>query len=210
MPKKIGSILGVPKFNVFPMLSDQTYNADFTNGCTVIVNEESGKVSLGRSAGKTFLAESEEMKPPSPDPSRLIPPAPSGRSSPTMPQSRNSPPPLGANLKKEGWLTKQGNIVKNWKRRWFSLSLSGHLLYYELLPDGTKSKGSIPLGEYMLEIIDVPVMDGKLERKFCFKLRGLKGKRDFLICADDEVELKQWILAIQMYTVNVVLDSCLD
>ena len=36
----------------------------------------------------------------------------------------------GQEVLKEGYLTKQGHVRKNWKRRWFVLYADGELAYY--------------------------------------------------------------------------------
>lgn len=53
----------------------------------------------------------------------------------------------GKSASQTGWMTKQGEHRKNWKRRWFQIQLQGtELAYYEKSPaDGGKSKGSIDL-----------------------------------------------------------------
>lgn len=45
---------------------------------------------------------------------------------------------------KEGWLTKKGNIIPSWKRRWVVLSGIDHRLYYSKFPN-YKFNGMISL-----------------------------------------------------------------
>lgn len=43
--------------------------------------------------------------------------------------------------RKEGWLVKQGHLIKNWKRRWFVLEYP--LLHYYKTPEDSTPRGTI-------------------------------------------------------------------
>jgi len=107
------------------------------------------------------------------------------------------PPPI-----REGYMTKQGKIVKNWKRRWFILreNIFSYYRYPEketLFEKDGKPRGTIILREFSVSVV--------YERKYCFKLIDSKKRRDYLIIADSDNELQEWILAIQLFTQNRVL-----
>jgi len=97
---------------------------------------------------------------------------------------------------KDGFLTKQGNIVENWKLRFFEL-YNDRIFYYKCLADRGKSpKGVIYLidknGVVALLNSDVPSM----KNQFNLFSIGIPGKRTFLISAET-LEIKQeWTKAI--------------
>ena len=102
--------------------------------------------------------------------------------------------PVVANLRtanlsvlKGGWLTKKGEVRKNWKRRWFEMDGEFHLRYFER-DDGTKSaKGKIIFYMYKVE---APVeVDGYSN---CIALTH-ESKRCFYIFPDRASEIDQWI-----------------
>ncbi|KAK2964828.1 putative PH domain containing protein [Blattamonas nauphoetae] len=55
-------------------------------------------------------------------------------------------------LPKDGWLTKRGHVVKNWKRRWFILK--GLDLFYFASKEDYKEKGGLNLKGYSVEESD--------------------------------------------------------
>eukprot|EP00049_Salpingoeca_infusionum_P015767 m.309246 g.309246 ORF g.309246 m.309246 type:complete len:390 (+) comp15945_c3_seq2:224-1393(+) len=65
---------------------------------------------------------------------------------------------------KSGWLTKEGGRAKTWKRRYFILT--NNCLYYFESEDASKPKGTIPLENLVVDIVD----DAK--HKHCFVIRG--------------------------------------
>ncbi|KAA6375757.1 MAG: hypothetical protein EZS28_028718 [Streblomastix strix] len=86
----------------------------------------------------------------------------------------------------EGWLTKQGHVMKNWKKRWFSLR--GKELFYYEKQNSPKEKGSIPLDGCI-----VSNGEDKSDRPFCFHISypNSPGRKDFFVCAEDT-----WVSAI--------------
>ena len=87
-------------------------------------------------------------------------------------------------VKKEGSLTKQGHIWKNWKERHFVLDL--HLLKYYSRKEGRKQdelKGSIQISGCTVTIATPQEADG---RQCCFKITPAS-KKIYLINANDEV-----------------------
>jgi len=89
-------------------------------------------------------------------------------------------------LAKEGFLTKKGSVVKNWKKRWFVLSGS-NLLYFK------KQKDVFPAGVILVK--DAKLIDCVAElidnKTFCFMI-STPG-RDFFISADSGKDMFDWV-----------------
>ena len=90
---------------------------------------------------------------------------------------------------KTGYLIKQGEKYKTWKRRWFELSNST-LAYYKNAAD-ISSKGVIPLQGRMV----VPVPPSTFGRDRCFALSH-PVDRTYYIQAPSADELASWMLAV--------------
>eukprot|EP01087_Luapelamoeba_hula_P021335 TRINITY_DN742_c1_g1_i3.p1 TRINITY_DN742_c1_g1~~TRINITY_DN742_c1_g1_i3.p1 ORF type:complete len:1330 (-),score=217.58 TRINITY_DN742_c1_g1_i3:71-4060(-) len=89
---------------------------------------------------------------------------------------------------KQGYLTKEGNKRRSWKRRWFVATSNGNVSYFTT--ENGKEKGNINMAACTLS--EAPGHSGK---KNCFAIAG--PKRTFYICADDEVDLQVWLKALQ-------------
>ncbi|KNC51842.1 uncharacterized protein AMSG_07930 [Thecamonas trahens ATCC 50062] len=90
---------------------------------------------------------------------------------------------------KGGYLVKQGERYKSWKRRWFELYPS-LLAYFKTEPE-TSPKGVIPLrGRY---IVAISPEDSGRDR--CFALSH-PSERTYYIQASSADELASWMLAI--------------
>ena len=50
-----------------------------------------------------------------------------------------------------GWLRKQGDVRKNWKKRWFELTNDFTLRYYDAQTEPREQKGAIVLHMYRVE-----------------------------------------------------------
>jgi len=91
---------------------------------------------------------------------------------------------------KEGFLTKQGIVVKNWKKRWFVLS--GTLLCYF-----RKQKDPYPKG--IIQFSDARTIDCVLEpidnRVNCFVVET--SSRSYYIIADSPKEMYEWVVALK-------------
>eukprot|EP01050_Picozoa_sp_SAG11_P013766 SAG11_NODE_1631_length_4544_cov_3.740832_1_plen_700_part_00 len=90
-----------------------------------------------------------------------------------------------------GWMTKQGEHRKSWKRRWFQIQLQGtELAYYD--KQGGKSKGSIELTKCQTvrthdqDVLIVQLMAMTDEGKY----------REYLFRCDNEDDCMMWINAI--------------
>lgn len=89
---------------------------------------------------------------------------------------------------KEGFLTKLGGFVKNWKTRWFVLQKAS-LRYYRLRSDVN------PVRDIDLKDCIECVMDASQKQEHCFRL--VFSWRTFYLCASTDVEAKEWISIIQ-------------
>lgn len=89
----------------------------------------------------------------------------------------------------EGFLTKRGHIVKNWKQRWFVLQKQT-LFYFKGKTDPSPIAGLSIAGATLRDLPD----DG---RPFCFELNAVRDKKVFRIAAGSEDELKRWKSALE-------------
>lgn len=85
---------------------------------------------------------------------------------------------------KEGWLSKKGKVVKNWKKRWFVLD-GNALSYYE--KPGKKHLGTIDLSK--ATSVDV---NNDLKNKNSFKI-VLPNVRTYIIVAENEKDCSDWM-----------------
>eukprot|EP01104_Vermistella_antarctica_P017273 TRINITY_DN6095_c0_g1_i1.p1 TRINITY_DN6095_c0_g1~~TRINITY_DN6095_c0_g1_i1.p1 ORF type:complete len:1127 (+),score=247.22 TRINITY_DN6095_c0_g1_i1:338-3718(+) len=88
-----------------------------------------------------------------------------------------------------GYLTKQGGAVKNWKRRWFTLTLDGVLSYY---PERSAEKAlnTVNLAKHKFEV----GVEQTSHKNFCFYIET--PKRKFLIAADSDAGMESWRMAL--------------
>ncbi|OHT01178.1 RAC family serine/threonine-protein kinase like protein [Tritrichomonas foetus] len=95
-------------------------------------------------------------------------------------------------LSKSGWLTKQGGMIKSWKRRWFTINGST-IHYYSKQNDLHSEKGSFDLSMATVVAAATP--------KECRKQPSFKvvipNKRTYYIKADTEAERNSWIQTLQ-------------
>ena len=93
-------------------------------------------------------------------------------------------------LTKEGWLTKQGGMIKSWKKRWFMID--GSLVRY-FKKERSEEKGSFNLA--------AAVEISAASPKECKKQPSLKvvipHKRTYYIQAQSESDRQQWIEVFQ-------------
>jgi hypothetical protein len=90
----------------------------------------------------------------------------------------------------EGWLTKKGEVVQNWKRRWFMLTVNGEMHYFrkKSAVESGKPQGTIDLRE-----LKGVKASAKEPRSFVIKT----AVRDFVVIADTVEECSQWVAAIK-------------
>lgn len=98
-------------------------------------------------------------------------------------------PTLERDSYKEGFLTKKGHMVKNWKLRWFVLK-KDQLLYYKT-PKDIKPAGSILLDG----TVSVDLVEDK-KKPFSFAVREASG-RITVISADSQKAMMDWVTAIR-------------
>jgi RAC serine/threonine-protein kinase len=86
----------------------------------------------------------------------------------------------------EGWLTKEGGAIKNWKKRW-CIFADGQITYYTAQPSKNgKQKGSIPLS--IME--KVQKLDYK-KKKNCFEIQT--PDRNYHLFAATPEETEKWV-----------------
>ncbi|KAN0048111.1 hypothetical protein ACTA71_002506 [Dictyostelium dimigraforme] len=86
---------------------------------------------------------------------------------------------------KQGYLTKKGAMRRNWTKRWFVLK-QGYLFYFKTSKD-KKPKGIIQLTNV--------VVSRSYYKPNCMAVRSATDKedREFLICANSQADLEDWI-----------------
>ena len=90
-----------------------------------------------------------------------------------------------------GWLTKQGEYIKTWRRRWFVLK-QGKLFWFK---DLTVTGASVPRGIIpVASCLTVKGAEDVLNRQFAFELSTPRETMYFI--ADSEKEKEEWINSI--------------
>ncbi|CAK9164222.1 unnamed protein product [Ilex paraguariensis] len=91
-----------------------------------------------------------------------------------------------------GWLNKQGEYIKTWRRRWFVLK-QGKLLWFK--DPSFVTRGSIPRGVITVaNCLTVKGAEDVLHRPFAFELSTHSDTMYFI--ADSEKEKEEWINSI--------------
>ncbi|KAK1270538.1 hypothetical protein QJS04_geneDACA007552 [Acorus gramineus] len=95
------------------------------------------------------------------------------------------------NPERSGWLTKQGEYIKTWRRRWFVLK-QGKLFWFKesVVSRSSRPRGVIPVGT----CLTVKGADDVLNRQFAFMLSTPTETMYFI--ADTEKEKEDWINSI--------------
>jgi len=87
---------------------------------------------------------------------------------------------------RDGWMIKKGDVVKNWRKRYFKLI--GSLLFYY------RKTGGTPAGYiFMMETTRLPdcLSEPLQDRPFCFTIST--PNRDYYVCADSGEEMYDWV-----------------
>eukprot|EP00003_Mantamonas_plastica_P018863 TRINITY_DN3077_c0_g1_i11.p1 TRINITY_DN3077_c0_g1~~TRINITY_DN3077_c0_g1_i11.p1 ORF type:complete len:330 (-),score=128.38 TRINITY_DN3077_c0_g1_i11:348-1337(-) len=106
---------------------------------------------------------------------------------------------LGANLgahpnaSKIGMLTKQGAIVKSWKKRWFVLD-GNQLIYYKDESDFQLAR--VPKGFVWLHGATIEDASEEFGKTHCMKLMTAESDKPFVFRASNDVEMKSWMEAL--------------
>jgi hypothetical protein len=95
-----------------------------------------------------------------------------------------------------GWLTKQGEHIRTWRKRWFVLK-EGYLVWYKtnVVNERSVTRGTIPLHD--IESVSV-ASDALVGKPYAIQLGGALATRigaQYLV-ADSERERAQWIEAL--------------
>ncbi|KAL0211345.1 hypothetical protein P9112_009643 [Eukaryota sp. TZLM1-RC] len=106
-----------------------------------------------------------------------------------------TPCPVDTSPIKTGYLTKRGDLRKNWKRRYFIIKHNCEVEYWEdesqVGQEGCRPKGTIsPCG---LRVIEDPEFE---DRPFLFELRAGRG-RDWFLEADSKEDKDDWVSAFR-------------
>jgi hypothetical protein len=106
---------------------------------------------------------------------------------------------LGSIIKfpKEGWLHKQGHFMKNWQKRYFSLSLHEKKLFYY-----TDESKQTCKGEYRIDSCStIAVKDDSVNSQYSYLFilhANRKGVEEaLLMSASDKESRYLWIIAIE-------------
>ncbi|KAJ0987874.1 hypothetical protein J5N97_006230 [Dioscorea zingiberensis] len=96
-----------------------------------------------------------------------------------------------SNPERSGWLTKQGEYIKTWRRRWFVLK-QGKLFWFKdsHVMRSSVPRGVIPVGTFLT----VKGAEDVLNRQFAFELSSRMETMYFI--ADSEKEKEEWINSI--------------
>lgn len=94
-------------------------------------------------------------------------------------------------VEREGWLTKRGHKVKNWKKRWFVLD-SRSLAYFKAEKDAEPA-GVVNLVDYAR--VTVPTTIGDKKRAFSFVLvpRPDSGASEYEMYAETQEDMQGWM-----------------
>ncbi|KAL8093612.1 pleckstrin homology domain-containing protein 1 [Apium graveolens] len=109
-----------------------------------------------------------------------------------------SPPPsdysnieFWSTPERTGWLTKQGEYIKTWRRRWFVLK-QGKLFWFK---ESNITRYSIPRGVVpVATCLTVKGAEDVLHKQFAFELSTREDTMYFI--ADSEKEKEDWINSI--------------
>eukprot|EP01112_Ceratiomyxa_fruticulosa_P017706 TRINITY_DN5572_c0_g1_i1.p1 TRINITY_DN5572_c0_g1~~TRINITY_DN5572_c0_g1_i1.p1 ORF type:complete len:195 (+),score=28.29 TRINITY_DN5572_c0_g1_i1:93-677(+) len=93
------------------------------------------------------------------------------------------------NPDKQGFMTKQGGMFKNWKRRWFILK--GTDLYYF-----RDKSDTAPAGVIKIEGSLVSNADKHTGKKDCIELTTRDNNRTYYMFPDSHVEYESWVNAL--------------
>jgi PH domain len=124
-------------------------------------------------------------------------------------------PPTATEPLERGWLTKLGEVKKNWKRRYFVASEEADnyvIYYYENESDAgnpAKAKGSIlPCGYIVKELTSEA--DKQLYGNLCLVLQSVQRKRCYFLKCDNEDSLVKWKGALRFAALKAQPPFTLD
>jgi hypothetical protein len=88
---------------------------------------------------------------------------------------------------KTGFLLKQGEKVKSWKRRWFVLHSNGDFCYFN------SQKDKNPIKKFNVKGLGVHT-NTSAGKQNCITI--VTPKRNLIFCADDEKDMEKWMDAL--------------
>ncbi|CAM6033901.1 unnamed protein product [Sphagnum compactum] len=95
------------------------------------------------------------------------------------------------NPERSGWLLKQGEYIKTWRRRWFVLK-EGHIFWFK---ENYVSPNSKPRGVILVRnCLTVKGAEDVLNKQFAFEISTSKETMYFI--ADTDKEKEDWINSI--------------
>jgi small GTP-binding protein len=101
---------------------------------------------------------------------------------------------------KSGWLTKQGAVRKNWKRRWFTCR-DGAVAYYAAAPDASGKFSKEPKGEFPLTDAIVRSCQARVGKQHALEV--ITRARTYFLVAADDAEMEAWIDVLQRNVTTV-------
>ena len=106
-------------------------------------------------------------------------------------EANEEPSDSWANPERTGWLMKQGEYLKTWRRRWFVLK-RGKLFWFKnsYISSASKPRGIIPV----TSCLTVKGAEDVLNKPFSFELTTSRETMYFI--ADSEKEKEDWINAV--------------
>ncbi|KMZ62222.1 hypothetical protein ZOSMA_47G00110 [Zostera marina] len=115
-------------------------------------------------------------------------------SQPSMEESTDDGIEFWMSPERAGWLTKQGEYIKTWRRRWFILK-KGKLFWFKesLVNRQSCPRGIIPVGGTCLTVKGA---EDVLNRQFAFELSTTASRDPMYFIADSEKEKEEWINSI--------------
>ncbi|KAF3559657.1 hypothetical protein Bca4012_030061 [Brassica carinata] len=98
-----------------------------------------------------------------------------------------------SNPERSGWLTKQGDYIKTWRRRWFVLK-RGKLLWFKDQA-AAETRGSTPRGVISVgDCLTVKGAEDVVNKPFAFEISS--GNYTLFFVADNDKEKEEWINSI--------------
>ena len=92
----------------------------------------------------------------------------------------------------QGWLWKEGGIIKSWKKRW--CVLKGPCLYYFPTPSKTRAKGMITLPSY-----EITTAAEQVNKEFAFQAYH-PSARTYIFVANNKHDMQHWINMMALAT----------
>ncbi|ESO86753.1 hypothetical protein LOTGIDRAFT_166759, partial [Lottia gigantea] len=106
---------------------------------------------------------------------------------------------------KEGFLSKRGEHIKNWRKRYFILRSDGSFLGFRAKPEGGDL--SDPLNDFTVK--DCQLMKLERPKSNTFIIRGLQWTTvvERMFCVDTPEEREEWIQAIKSVSETLKVDE---